>query len=60
MEAVEQVDHGVAADHRPPVGVRISPHFYNTTDEIDAIMSEINTIVAKKDYVDTAARSLVT
>jgi kynureninase len=47
-------------DYRPPVGVRISPHFYNTTDEIDAIMSEINMIVAKKDYVDTAARSLVT
>src|SRR6185295_1895983 len=24
-------------DYRPPVGVRISPHFYNTMDEIDQI-----------------------
>ena len=28
-------------DYRPPVGVRLSPHFYNTRDEIDAVMAEI-------------------
>lgn len=28
-------------DWRPNAGIRISPHFYNTTDEIDAIMAEI-------------------
>ena len=47
-------------DYRPPVGVRISPHFYNTTDEIDRIMDEIAQIVAKKDYAAGEARSVVT
>ena len=47
-------------DYRPPVGVRISPHFYNTTDEVDAIMSEIESIVAKKDYDVGESGSLVT
>ena len=28
-------------DYRPPVGIRISPHFYNTMDEIDRIMAEM-------------------
>jgi selenocysteine lyase/cysteine desulfurase len=47
-------------DYRPPVGVRISPHFYNTVEEVDAIMAEIASIVAKKDYAAGAPRSLVT
>jgi kynureninase len=47
-------------DYRPPVGIRISPHFYNTTDEIDAITAEIASIVTKKDYEATPTRSLVT
>jgi len=47
-------------DYRPPVGVRISPHFYNTVDEIDAVMAEIASIVAKKDYDSSAPRSVVT
>src|SRR5262249_58942779 len=37
-------------DYRPPVGVRISPHFYNTPDEIDRIMAEIASIVATRRY----------
>jgi len=37
-------------DYRPAVGVRISPHFYNTKDEVDGIMAEIASIVKKKDY----------
>ena len=37
-------------DYRPPVGIRISPHFYNTMDEVERIMAEIASIVAKKDY----------
>jgi kynureninase len=32
-------------DYRPPLGIRIAPHFYNTMDEIDAIMSEMNAII---------------
>jgi kynureninase len=48
-------------DYRPPVGVRISPHFYNTTDEIDRVMAEIASIVARKDYAAGESRpTLVT
>jgi len=47
-------------DYRPPVGVRISPHFYNTVDEIDRIMAEIKSITATKDYAGGSPSSLVT
>jgi kynureninase len=47
-------------DYRPPVGVRISPHFYNTIDEIDRIMAEIKSITATKDYAGGSPSSLVT
>jgi kynureninase len=47
-------------DYRPPVGIRISPHFYNTMDEIDRAMAEIASIVAKRDYVDDDRTSPVT
>jgi kynureninase len=47
-------------DYRPPVGIRISPHFYNTLDEVDAIMAEIASIVTRKDYAAGGTRTLVT
>jgi len=47
-------------DYRPPVGVRISPHFYNTSDEIERIMDEMARIVAKKDYAAADVKSVVT
>lgn len=47
-------------DYRPPVGVRISPHFYNTIDEVERVMAEIASIVKNRDYVEGAASSLVT
>jgi kynureninase len=47
-------------DYRPPVGIRISPHFYNTMDEIDRVMAEIAAITATKDYADGGTPSLVT
>jgi len=47
-------------DYRPPVGVRISPHFYNTVEEIDRIMAEVKSIVETKDYATTDASSRVT
>src|SRR4030095_714017 len=37
-------------DYRPPVGVRISPHFYNTVDEVERIMAERAQTVARQDY----------
>jgi len=47
-------------DYRPPVGIRISPHFYNTMDEIDRVMAEIASITATKDYVGGDSSSVVT
>jgi kynureninase len=47
-------------DYRPPVGIRISPHFYNTPDEVDRIMAEIESIVTTRDYDATATASRVT
>ncbi len=31
-------------DYRPPLGIRIAPHFYNTLDEVDAVMKEMQGI----------------
>jgi kynureninase len=50
----------VVVDFRPPVGVRISPHFYNTMEEIDRVMAEIASITATKNYADGDKSSLVT
>jgi kynureninase len=36
-------------DYRPQAGIRASPHFYNTEDEIDRLVAEIASIVAS-DY----------
>ncbi|HKB14146.1 MAG TPA: hypothetical protein VKD69_25955, partial [Vicinamibacterales bacterium] len=47
-------------DYRPPVGIRISPHFYNTMAEVERIMAEIRSIVEKRDYAAGAVDSLVT
>lgn len=35
-------------DYRPKAGIRISPHFYNTDEECDAIMDEIKKIRSGK------------
>jgi kynureninase len=37
--------HDVVVDFRPGVGVRVSPHFYNTFEEIDRLVAEIAHIV---------------
>jgi kynureninase len=31
-------------DYRPPIGIRLAPHFYNTIDEVDAVMEEMKKI----------------
>ncbi len=31
-------------DYRPPFGSRIAPHFYNTLEEVDAVMAEMKKI----------------
>jgi kynureninase len=43
-------------DFRPGAGVRVGPHFYNTEDEVDAIVAEMETILrtgAHRQYLDT-------
>jgi kynureninase len=48
-------------DFRPGVGIRVSPHFYNTVDEIDRLMAEMADIVEHKSYDTVSApRSVVT
>jgi kynureninase len=34
-------ERGFVIDYRPGGGIRVSPHFYNTQDEIDAILAEM-------------------
>ncbi len=48
-------------DYRVGAGIRVSPHFYNAFDEIDAIMDEMARIVNEKDYdLDEPFASVVT
>ena len=48
-------------DYRVKAGIRVSPHFYNTFDEIDAIMDEMARIVKERDYdLDEPFASVVT
>jgi kynureninase len=48
-------------DYRVGAGIRISPHFYNTFDELDRIVGEIERIVRTRDYdVSRPFSSLVT
>jgi selenocysteine lyase/cysteine desulfurase len=59
-----QVSHALktrdfVVDYRPAVGIRISPHFYNTAAEVDAVMAEIARIVATKNYDTTSPRRSV-
>ncbi len=40
----ELIRRGVIVDYRPRAGIRMAPHFYNTSDEIDHAMSELRHI----------------
>jgi len=37
----ELLARGFAVDHRPGVGIRVGPHFYNSADECTAILDEM-------------------
>ena len=37
----ELIKRGFVIDYRPKGGIRVSPHFYNTEDECDAIIAEM-------------------
>jgi kynureninase len=47
-------------DYRPGVGIRLSPHFYNTMEELDRVIDEIVEIVRTKRYDDRPSSSPVT
>jgi kynureninase len=40
----ELVRREIIVDYRPGAGVRISPHFYNTDEEVDRVISEMKVI----------------
>ncbi|OGU00211.1 MAG: hypothetical protein A2085_03265 [Gemmatimonadetes bacterium GWC2_71_10] len=43
--ARELLARNVLIDYRPDAGIRIAPHFYSTSDECEAVMAEIASIV---------------
>jgi kynureninase len=42
-------------DYRPGAGIRVGPHFYNTEDEVDAIVAEIQNILKSGAWKDHRA-----
>ncbi|HEY9723806.1 MAG TPA: aminotransferase class V-fold PLP-dependent enzyme [Oscillatoriaceae cyanobacterium] len=42
----ELIRRGFQVDHRPQCGIRVSPHFYNTDDELHAFMEELKRVRA--------------
>lgn len=38
------LDEAILVDHRPGAGIRLSPHFYNTEEEIDRAVDRIATL----------------
>jgi kynureninase len=42
----ELIARGFVVDHRPGVGIRVGPHFFNTTEECTAVLDEMAAIRA--------------
>jgi selenocysteine lyase/cysteine desulfurase len=40
----ELIARGFVIDHRPGVGIRVGPHFYNTAEECAALLDEMDKI----------------
>ena len=40
------VARGTVVDHRPGVGIRVSPHFYNTLDEALGVLDQMSDVLA--------------
>jgi kynureninase len=41
----ELIKHRFVVDYRPPFGIRIAPHFYNTLEEVDDVMEEMQRLL---------------
>jgi len=48
--AAELIARKFIVDHRPGAGIRMAPHFYNTDEECDAIIGEIDSILRTRAY----------
>lgn len=44
----ELLRRDILVDYRPQAGIRASPHFYNTEEEVDRLVSEIGAILEAK------------
>jgi kynureninase len=44
-------------DYRPGAGIRVSPHFYTSDEEIEAVVREIRRIIDTRSYKKTGAGS---
>ena len=44
----ELIVRNILVDYRPNAGVRLSPHFYNTDDELEIAMNAVDEILATR------------
>jgi kynureninase len=44
----ELIEAGFVVDHRPGVGIRVSPHFYNSLDEALACLDAMSEVLARR------------
>ena len=44
----ELIARNILVDYRPRAGVRLSPHFYNTTEELDVALAQIGEILGTR------------
>jgi kynureninase len=42
------IDAGFVVDHRPGVGIRVSPHFYNSLEEALACLDAMSEVLAAR------------
>lgn len=46
----ELIERNFLVDYRPGAGIRVSPHFYNTDDELRSAVAEMRSILDSKAY----------
>jgi kynureninase len=46
----ELIARNILVDYRPGAGVRLSPHFYNRDEEIDFALSQMEDILATREW----------
>ncbi|MDQ6768346.1 MAG: aminotransferase class V-fold PLP-dependent enzyme [Candidatus Eremiobacteraeota bacterium] len=44
----ELIRRGFLVDYRPKAGIRIAPHFYNTSEEVSAVFEEMHSIIDQR------------